>query len=179
MNKIFTLLLLTLLLQCCTDNEATQPATSVNIDSSHKYQDTISDDSLMHDEMATYYFVIADTGILYALLRNKMFELSRSFNKEIDTMGRYYNAVKDMIVLPEDDKDEMYAGSYFPRRYPSESLSLEYLDQYYENATPKTIALVTGVFDNADSAARTLSMIRQKENKAFTIKASVYLGCMH
>ncbi|MGV3541453.1 MAG: hypothetical protein ACO1OQ_16675, partial [Rufibacter sp.] len=89
-------------------------------------------------EYATYYVTIADTGQSYFPLRAEMVRLSKEMNLPVDTMGRYYDRKKDLIVLPEDDEDEVYAGDYFPRRNPDAFLSLEYLDLYQDKAKEKT-----------------------------------------
>ncbi|MEZ4805298.1 MAG: hypothetical protein R2852_07405 [Bacteroidia bacterium] len=94
-------------------------------------------------------------------------------------MGRFYNSKKDLITLPDDDEDEVYAGDYFPRRYPSGYMSLEYLDFYQRAAREKTIALVTGIFETAIEADSALSVLQSMEKKAFKIKSEMYMGCMH
>ena len=63
--------------------------------------------------------MVADTGKDYFKLRNQMFRLNQLLHISIDTMGRYYNKMKDEIVLRENDEDEIYRGEYFPRRFPT------------------------------------------------------------
>ena len=87
----------------------------------------ISDEQYMNA-----YIVVSDTSQNYFELRQKMLNLNEKLKTEIDTMGRGFNKKKNLICLPENDEDEIYAGDYFPRRYPSETLSLEYLI-YYTN----------------------------------------------
>ena len=108
-----------------------------------------------------------------------MFDLNGQLNIPIDTMGRFYNKTKNLIALPDDDEDELYAGDYFPRRFPSENLSLEYLDFYQKKAGDKTIALITGIYENEKSADSALTVLHKTEEKVFKIKADIYLGCMH
>ena len=72
---------------------------------------------------ATYFVVVADTSFDYSTLHKKMFELNSKLKIPIDTMGRFYNKSKNLIALPDNDKDEIYAGDYFPRRFPSDNLS--------------------------------------------------------
>jgi hypothetical protein len=131
------------------------------------------------NEIATYYVVVADTGIAYYNLHKKMFHLNEKLNIAIDTMGRFYNKSKNLIALPDNDPDEIYAGNYFPRRFPSENLSLEYLYVYQHQAGEKTIALVTGIYETAMQADSALSVISKYEKNAFTIKANIYVGCLH
>lgn len=136
----------------------------------------ISDEQYMNA-----YIVIADTSQNYVELRKKMFDINEKLKTEIDTMGRGFNREKNLICLPENDEDEIYAGDYFPRRYPSETLSLEYL-VYYTNGkkpTEGTIALVTIITDNKEKADKKLAEIKKYSNKAFIVNSQIYMGCMH
>lgn len=132
-----------------------------------------------YSDMATYYVVIADTGLNYNFLFEKLGALSKNTTISIDLMGRNYDKKKNLIALPEDDEDEIYAGDYFPRRFPSEFLSLEYLDFYQDNAGEKTIALVAGIFEEEKDAKNLLSRLKKFESKAFQLKSEMYIGCMH
>ncbi|HMR47421.1 MAG TPA: hypothetical protein PKC85_11705 [Bacteroidia bacterium] len=131
------------------------------------------------NDYATFFVVVADTSTDYYFLYKKMFDLNGQLNIPIDTMGRFYNKTKNLIALPDDDEDELYAGDYFPRRFPSENLSLEYLDFYQKKAGDKTIALITGIYENEKSADSALTVLHKTEEKVFKIKADIYLGCMH
>lgn len=136
------------------------------------------DDSEGLDAYADYYVVVADTGNNYHDLHSKMFALNQSLKIPIDTMGRGYNSKKNLIALPDDNEDEMYAGEYFPRRYPSDALSLEYIQQYKDGSAEKTIALVTGIYATKAGADSALTTLGASAN-AFAIKAHIYVGCMH
>ena len=136
----------------------------------------ISDEQYMNA-----YIVIADTSQNYVELRKKMFDINEKLKTVIDTMGRGFNREKNLICLPENDEDEIYAGDYFPRRYPSETLSLEYL-VYYTNGkkpTEGTIALVTIITDNKEKADKKLAAIKKYSDKAFIVNSKIYMGCMH
>ncbi|NQY44027.1 MAG: hypothetical protein HRT87_11870 [Legionellales bacterium] len=115
---------------------------------------------LLDDEYMNAYIVIADNGLDYVKMQDRMLDLSNEFKLDVDTMGRIYNVTKDLISLPIDDEDEIYAGEYFPRRYPSTSLSLEYLDYYDEKKGEKVIGLVAGIFDNKADANNLLKRIK-------------------
>ena len=136
-------------------------------------------DEVVDQDYADYFVVVADTNTDYFVLRNKMMALNSQLHIEIDTMGRYFNRDKNLIALPDDDEDDMYAGAYYPRRFPSENLSLEYLNFYQPDAGEKTIALVTGIFETENSADSALTIIRNNEKKSFIIKSNIYVGCMH
>jgi len=86
-------------------------------------------------------------------------------------MGRFYNKKKNLIALPDNDEDEIYAGDYFPRRFPSDNLSLEYLNFYQRQAAEKTIALVTGIYETEKSADSALTVLHKPEKKVFKIKS--------
>ncbi|ALI99411.1 hypothetical protein [Rufibacter tibetensis] len=132
-----------------------------------------------YEEYATYYVTIADTGRAYYPLREKMLALSKALPLPIDTMGRYYDAKKALIVLPEDNEDEMFAGDYFPRRNPDAHLSLEYLDLYQKKAGEKTIALVSGIYEKKASADSALRILKNSASNAFMVKTEMYIGCIH
>jgi hypothetical protein len=130
-------------------------------------------------DYAKYYLVIADTGLSFALLHKTMFELSSKTGIAIDTMGRIYDSKTNKIILPYDDTDEMYAGQYFPRRFPSEHLSMEYLNFYSPKADTGTIALLAGIFEEKKKADSLLKVLKPVLKSAYMQKASVYVGCMH
>ncbi len=128
---------------------------------------------------ANYYIVIADTGRDYSPLFEKIKSLSSGLDLKINLMDRSYNKMKDLIALPENFEDEIYAGEYYPRREPSEFLSLEYLNFYNPASNPKTIALVAGIYGNVQDADNALTKLKQKESKGFKMLGRVYVGCMH
>jgi hypothetical protein len=130
-------------------------------------------------DLASYYIVISDTGTDYQSLSNKLFEINRKSGIPIDSMGRTYNKKKNLIALPDNDEDELYAGNYFPRRFPSDYLSLEYLRFYKPHSAEKTIALVTGIYEQEKAAESALLALKKMEKKAFKIKAELYTGCIH
>ena len=145
-------------------------------------QNNASSDTGMDDmpsEYANYYIVIADTSKEYSKLQHSMFELVDKALYEIDTMNRYYDSKKDLICLPENDEDEMYRGDYFPRRSPSPTLSLEYMNFYKSSAEEKTIALVAGIYEGEGEAKVRLADVKKIIKSAFVIKSEVFVGCMH
>lgn len=143
-----------------------------------KTDNNVAEDTTDHNN-ATYFVVVADTSQDYSILHKKMFDLNSKLKIPIDTMGRFYNKTKNLIALPDNDEDEIYAGDYFPRRFPSDNLSLEYLNFYQKQAGEKTIALVTGIYETEKSADSALTVLRKTEKKIFKIKADIYVGCMH
>jgi hypothetical protein len=172
-------IILIFLLAACSSKNA-------NINSSTSEIDSLKHDSIYKEsneayfsEIDTFYIVIADTGNDYYAIRQQMFNIAISTGIKIDTLGRYYDKTKNLIQLPNDDEDEVYRGDYFPRRFPSDHLSLEYLVIYNPQSADKTIALVTGIFETIHSADSALKYISSVQPKAFVVKSEMYTGCMH
>lgn len=185
--KLHVCVMLTMLIASCSTN----PGKEKTVRNEYEENDTllalINKNSTLTDEqdsptynfMETAYVIVADTSHDYYVLRQKMFDLNKSLNIPIDTMGRYFNRAKNLIALPDDDKDEMYAGDYFPRRLLEENLSLEYLSLYENKSGDKTIALVTGIYETENSADSALAILKRIEKNGFEIKTSIYTGCLH
>jgi|GEM_PF-2583705 len=128
---------------------------------------------------ARSYVLIVDTNTNYYSLRDKMIQIGEQLSIEVDTMERTYYPEKNLIALPEDHEDELFAGDYYPRRYSKEYLSLEYLDLYQRPAGDKTIALVAGIYSNQESADSTLQRILEVDSSAFILQTDIYVGCIH
>lgn len=170
---------------------ATLPSCNSNTPTNNKIADTTAPASVMSatdsvvginqdsTDNAILYFTIADTDKNYYALRNEMYVLHTSLGWTIDTMGRYYNAKKDLIAVPDNDEDEMYRGEYYPRRYPGENMSLEYCITYIPASTEKNIALVAGIYESQKSADSLLTLLKPHAPRAFVVKANVFEGCMH
>jgi len=160
--------------------EVTLAKEAATIDTTHKENiDSVDENKSIYTDYAVYFIIIADTGKDYFSLRNKMFELNKSVHLSIDTLGRYYNKKKNLIALPDNAKVELYAGEYFPRRFPSESMSLEYLSYYQKESDKKTIALVTGVYENEKEADDNYNKLIQSGIKPIKMKTKMYVGCIH
>ena len=129
-------------------------------------------------EYETMYVVIADTGRQYRPLQQQLRRLQAATRQRIDTLGRFYDPKKNLIRLPDNDEDEMYAGEYYPRRMPDATLSVEYADQYTA-ARPKSMALVTGIYQEPARADSLLAVVRRTAPAAFRVKTRIYMGCMH
>ena len=128
------------------------------------------------------FVVVADTSQDYQALRTRMFSIAHQLGLQIDSMGRGYDAARNLIALPIDDADELYAGEYFPRRYPSETLSLEYLSVYTSGGYmpfEKTIALVAAIATDRETAERILAQVSAIARGAYIVESRIYMGCMH
>lgn len=187
MRNLLLLLSIALFTACNSSDKKETASDTGNTDSTAAVvtDDTLIDindeDTATNDnpDISIDFVVIADTGLDYYALNKKMYDLNKQLRLDVDTMNRYYNKKKNEIILRENDEDKMYAGQYFPRRFPSESLSLEYLDTYQEGAGKKTIALVAGIYENSKSADSALKVLKTADNKSFTLKAAINTGCAH
>lgn len=153
-------------------------ATMTSLQTNVSTDNRVTEDTTDYNNV-TYFVVVADTSQDYSMLHEKMVDLNSKLKIPIDTMGRFYNKTKNLITLPDNAEDEIYAGDYFPRRFRSDNLSLEYLNFYQRQAGEKTIALVTGIYETEKSADTALAVLHKTEKKVFIIKADIYVGCMH
>ncbi len=131
------------------------------------------------NDFENYFIVIIDTNLQYYNLHQKMFQVHKALHIPIDTMGRLYNSEKNLIALPENNEDEIYKGTFFPRRDPSDFLSLEYLDYYHAGSKEKMICLVSGIYESESIADSNLREIKKKYSNAFKLKSRIFIGCMH
>lgn len=187
-----------MLLLACNDNPSTSTgekltdstgmiSQSVPVDSllppANTIENNIEADSMeavdANPDIETYYVVVADTGLQYAPLNAQMYSLAKQMNLTVDTLGRYYNLEKKKIVLNEKDDDELYAGEYFPRRFPSTTLSMEYVDTYTPGSNPTMIGIIAGIFEEAASGEKVLQSVKAYCPNARLVKADIYVGCVH
>lgn len=138
-----------------------------------------TDTAVTDESMALYYIVIADTAADYDRLHRLMGQVAKQLVLPIDTMGRGYDRAKNLIALPEDDEDEIYAGDYYPRRFPGLSLSIEYMNVYHGASGEKTMALVAGICTTTTEADSLLRLLRPAAPSSFIKPATIYIGCMH
>lgn len=141
------------------------------------FSDSLSVDSI--SEFALCYLVVADTGNNYLSLREKMREIASKTNLTIDTLGREFSVKSNKIALPENDEDEMYAGEYYPRRYPTNNLSIENLSFYYNKSSNNKMALVISITETSDSALFYAKKIQAISSEVFILRTHIYMGCMH
>ena len=135
------------------------------------------------------YILIIDDSYDYYELYDLAVELQDTSDWVIDTRDRYYNDERMEICLPDDHSDEMYQGFYYPRRYPSVDLSIEYASMFQDydsnfwkdevNTEPDMMSLVGGIYETQEEADADLERIKEFAPKAFVVMASVYIDCMH
>ena len=181
MNQIFAILLIIFFIACgptTADKNKLESETKIDSLKSNLQTYMVKTDSL-DENYKTYYVVVADTSQSYWILHKKMFDLHRKLKIPIDTMDRYYNKEKNLIAFSNNEKFyDSYAGEYFPRRFPSVNLSLEYLNFYQNQAGANTIALVIGIYESEKSADSIFNVILKKEVKVFKIKTDMFVGCI-
>lgn len=178
----YCLLCLGLLTSSCGRNQTAQAQVPEETIADTAAKSVVTETPLIENEVeayANYQVIVLDTNVSYAKLHQKMFSLRDKLGMEIDSMGRYYNKKKDLIALPDDDADELYAGEYFPRRELSETLSLEYMSQYLPGSHPKTIGIISGIYADIPAADSALTSIQKTVPKAFKLSSKIYVGCMH
>lgn len=174
--RLIVFILASVILFSCGNETETADAVVAPAESDSIISSETEDD--MVEEYGNFFVVIADTGFDYYTLHQLMVELNKATGIEIDTMGRYFNKEKNLIALPDDDEDEMYAGDYFPRRFPSHVLSLEYLNQYMPSGD-KTIGLIVGILETEQEADSIMSILKPGVPEIFRVQSEIYLGCMH
>ena len=133
------------------------------------------------EQFMNAWVVIVDTSNNYFDIRAKMFFLHNTLDIDVDTMNRGYDKERKIICLPVDDEDEIYAGEYYPRRYPGESLSIEHLNYYLDkgNISKNTLALVVAIETDKNKAENTQKKVMKHFKNAFMIHSRIYIGCMH
>ena len=113
-----------------------------------------------------------------------MLAINEQYHLEIDTMGRYFDKTKQQIVLPEENEDELYRGEYFPRRFESETLSIENAYFYTENTIepkqyPTEMIVVSGMFANKSKADSLKTVLKGTYPKTYVLKSKIYIGYIH
>lgn len=177
MKYLFSFLVL-LLAAACGNNANQQTTTADNIASTGTLTNGIVEEEIFV-ETDTFFVVIADTSISYYTLNKRMYVLAASHKMEVDTMNRYHNPQKG-IVLPDDDEDELYAGAFVPRRFASGTLSIEPLSMYDTTLqTDDKMALVAGMFQQPAEADSLSRILNRAGYRAYVLEAAMYIGCMH
>jgi len=178
----YCLILLIFLLAACNDSQkqmarvdVVEKNSAVIVDSN----DSLVDTSTVNEDYTDYWIVIADSGLDYPQLLNRMVQLKNECNLPVDSMGRFYNKKKNLIALPDDDEDELYAGEYYPRRFESDYLSIEYLNFYQSSSSEKMMSIVAGIYEDKLKADSLYTALKPKCNTLMKFKTNLYTGCMH
>jgi hypothetical protein len=131
------------------------------------------------DEMQEVWVLIGDTSLNYFALDAEMYLWAGQLNWGIDTMERYYNLMKKALITSEKSEDELYRGEYFPRRFPTETINIEYLNTYTQYTTANTFALVFGIYESEVEAKKALNKSIKVSQRAYVLPSYLYMGCIH
>lgn len=174
--KFNILILLSLIIPRSGEGQHDKTVSLVTDESTYRSQ-------FFHDEFVSaeedYFLVIADTSIDYSSIRLNVSKLLVKYNIEFDSLGRVYDPQVDSIILPRNSEDEIFAGQYIYRRFPSNTVSIEYLNVYQSKSQSKTFAMVVGIFEDFEQAKSTANTIITDFPKSYILKSRIYIGCMH
>lgn len=134
------------------------------------------------EEMVPYYVVFAGASTNFIALDSTAQKISAATGINYENT-LVYDAKRGMIV-PDTSSDEMYAGSYFPRRYAEGRISIEMVWYYAGSAEPdsaaaKTMCIITGIYSGKKEAAASLVKVKKLVPDAYMKKIKLYQGCMH
>ena len=91
------------------------------------------------------------------------------------------------LILPDNDPDETYAGSYVLRRYNelfnepdkgAEYISIE-RSEAYPGFTPGFYIIMGGIYNDPKEAKGALTRFKPFVKDAYIKKTKIYMGCMH
>ena len=108
---------------------------------------------------------------------------AKKLHSKVDMLDRLYKPGEG-IVVSDTSSDEMYRGTYYPRRpfYNQNFVSIEM--KYWlitgtaESDTGKMI-VIANMFTEKKSADSVVKILKPFFPAAKIIKADLYLGCMH
>lgn len=177
------LLLLLFLLSAC--NKQTEAERDVITERAQ------TEDNTTGDELQLNYIVSVAEGYNYDSLKAIAKQTATLTYMTFDTLERYYNPKKG-IILHEKDADEEWAGKYFLRRMGSGFISIEMRNAYidttlinHEAALAKHTQDSTRMFvfammyphkKSADSLAQ---LIKPRFPQVKVFPARIFMGCMH
>lgn len=113
--------------------------------------------------------------------------ISKASGTPFSLQGKIYDK-KRGLILPDNDPDTIYAGSYLFRRTNTMQLNgqgeeTEYISIERSDAYPGLrrgyYIIVGGLYDSAKEAAKALSHYKLPAADAYAKKTQVYMGCMH
>lgn len=177
-----------LLASCQSPNHQVEntDTTAPRLDSGSVITSIMTDDEPMDSltaeervDYALYKVVVVDTGFQYENLLQTLYSVEKKTGLEVDLMGRYFDKKKQEIILSEDDEDELYAGSYFPRRYPGNTLSIEYLNTFAPAADNKKMAIIATIAETRGQADSLVRVLTPHFPHTHSIWSKVFIGCLH
>ncbi|MBO9702523.1 MAG: hypothetical protein J7604_20095 [Sporocytophaga sp.] len=191
-NLIYIVALVALLSCASEENKPTEVLASDT--SVVEKQPDVSEEAVETSEesdLELNYIVSVAEGYNYDSLKTIALQTADKLSFKFDTLGRYYNPQKG-IVLPDDDEDEMWAGEYFFRRNGENLVSVEmsyaYTDTSISNNEPELekhrqdttkMFVLAMMYLNKKSADSLANIIKVDYPSAKVFPAQIYMGCMH
>lgn len=197
LTKILTLAMILFSLFSCNKEESESKEIIRSEASSEKLMTVNPDDINLEeneefmDESELNYIISVAEGYNYDSLRAVALQTASLLHFKFDSLGRYYNPQKG-IVVPEDDEDEMWAGEYFLRRSGEDVVSIEmrhaYIDtiianneiavERFSQDTSRMFVFAT-MYPDKERADSLADIIRESFPSTRIFPASIYMGCMH
>jgi len=139
----------------------------------------VSEQKEFSDEMffADRYVLILKSTKNYSQALAFAKKAGKRLGLEFDNKYRQYSKEKG-IYFSKDYEDELYAGSYYPRRYTGEKITLENSGEY-KDFSSGYIIVVSGMYDDKLSADRALGRVKKIYKKARIKKTNMWMGCIH
>ena len=109
-----------------------------------------------------------DDAVVFALAA------SAKLGIRFDHENKWYSEIKK-IRYSEKIKDRLYKGSYHPRRYDGEYISLENSD-FYKDFPRGYIVVVAGIYADKKDAQEALARIRRSYRRAYIQKTALWMG---
>ncbi len=133
------------------------------------------------EAMANLYVVFAGASTNFNHLDSIAKNISAKTGIKYETDLVYDN--KRGMILPDTSSDDIYAGSYYPRRYAEERISIEMAGYYksgdLRDADSTMMTIVTGIFGEKKDAAVNLAKVKAVVPNAYMKRVKLYQGCMH
>jgi len=141
-------------------------------------EEQLSDDL---SEMQTYYVVVAEEGQNYHPLQERLLQLAQESRLPIDSLGRKYNEGLKKLVITDPEEIDMFGEVYYPRRFETDYLSIEYANAYIEHLpyTDNTLYIVAGQYPDKKMADKRMAEIKKYAPKVKIVKAEMFDGCLH
>lgn len=128
------------------------------------------------------YLVILGSYKDFHAAHQKANTISTASKTIFSMQGRVYDE-KRGLILPDNDPDISYAGTYLERRYNTNHTNEEYLSieksEAYEGFIKDYYIIVAGIYEDQSSAEKSLKRYRTIVPKAYIKKTKIYMGCIH
>lgn len=146
-------------------------------------EDTRSDSEKFTEDR---YVVILGSTKDFQEAKRKAEAIAKASGITFSMQGMIFDK-KRGLILPDDDSDPTYAGSYIHRRYNTGAPDLpegtEYISieksEAYDGFKPGLYIIVGGIYPTAKEAAVAVKKFSKAVPDAYAKKTPIYLGCIH